>query len=73
MTDEVDELTIDDLNKAITGGWNVDTLTEEEAIEYQCLWGYFVSQIGLEKEEISRRGLSDFERRMDNKYGKGNL
>jgi hypothetical protein len=73
MTEEKDELTIDDLNKAIVGGWNLETLSEEEAIEYECLWGYFVSQIGLAKEEKARRALSDFEHRMDTKYGKGNL
>ena len=49
MTEEKDELTIDDLNKAIVGGWNLETLSEEEAIEYECLWGYFVSKIGLAK------------------------
>ena len=69
-TEVIDELTLDDLQKANTGGWNVDTLTKEEAIEYECLWGYFVSQIGLEKEELAQKGLSDFEHRMDLKYGK---
>ncbi len=67
----VDELTLDDLQIANTGGWNVNTLTKEEAIEYECLWGYFVSQIGLEKEELAQRGLNDFEHRMDLKYGTG--
>ena len=63
------ELRIEELQKVNGGEWDLNSLTEEEAREYECLWGYFVSNIGYPKEGKAHQAVLDFERRMDEKYG----
>ena len=63
------KLRVEELKKATGGNWNLYSLNEEEAREYQCLWSYYLSTMGSSKEDMAHQAVLDFEQRMNAKYG----